>query len=264
MRNLEFLFTGYEERTSEFDLSAPKRDYHVVHFVLSGRGHCYMNDEHFEIGANQCFVIPADISAIYHADPRDPWTYCWVAFTGADAPALLAQCGFSERRPVLSLPTVSAVKDIVMAMLQVREVTLATQLRVQSWFLQMIAIIAESSHAALRPGEYADNAMVRKAVVYIERHVADRLTVNDIASALFISREYLFILFKRHVGVTPQRFILRTKMSQAQELLVKTDLPVKEIAAACGYGSLFAFSRAFSREIGCPPSDYRRQRPDAT
>ncbi|WP_336214289.1 helix-turn-helix transcriptional regulator [Nonomuraea sp. LPB2021202275-12-8] len=64
-------------------------------------------------------------------------------------------------------------------------------------------------------------------------------------------------LFAAETGRTPMRAVREARMRHAATLLEATDLDIGRVAAASGFVSPFHFSRAFRREYGVPPRDYR-------
>jgi two-component system response regulator YesN len=67
-------------------------------------------------------------------------------------------------------------------------------------------------------------------------------------------------LFKQETGVRLGRLLTEQRLQKAAELLVRTQLRVKEIAAAAGYGHASSFSRAFEQRFAQTPLVYRRNR----
>ncbi len=65
--------------------------------------------------------------------------------------------------------------------------------------------------------------------------------------------------FRQAVGQSPKRFLLETRVRRACDLLTQTHLPLKDIAAQCGYGYVSHFSAQFKRLTGVTPDAYRRQ-----
>jgi AraC-like DNA-binding protein len=99
---------------------------------------------------------------------------------------------------------------------------------------------------------------VAKALTRIHADIAHPWTVAELAEAAALSRSTFFDRFTRAVGVAPMEYLLAWRMRVAKELLRQDDLTVAEIAERVGYGSTSAFSVAFSRCVGAPPSRYAR------
>ncbi len=81
-------------------------------------------------------------------------------------------------------------------------------------------------------------------------------TIGQLAKIAALSRSAFFERFIRMVGVAPMEYLLMWRMEVAKELLRINDLAVSVIAEQVGYGSTSAFSVAFSRHVGLPPSQY--------
>ena len=84
-------------------------------------------------------------------------------------------------------------------------------------------------------------------------------SVDQLARVAALSRSAFFQRFTRLVGVAPMEYLLAWRMEIAKKLLRGGALSVSEIAERVGYGSTSAFSVAFSRHVGQPPSQYARR-----
>ena len=80
-------------------------------------------------------------------------------------------------------------------------------------------------------------------------------TVAQLAKEAALSRSAFFERFSRAVGVAPMAYLLRWRMARAKQLL-RQQGGVAEVAAQIGYGSASAFSVAFTRHVGLPPTRY--------
>lgn len=83
-------------------------------------------------------------------------------------------------------------------------------------------------------------------------------TVAQLAKVAALSRSAFFDRFLRTVGLPPMEYLLAWRMAVAKDLLRREELGLDEVAERIGYGSASAFSTAFSRHVGQPPSRYAR------
>lgn len=97
------------------------------------------------------------------------------------------------------------------------------------------------------------------ALKQMHAHVDQRWSVAQLANTAALSRSSFFARFTRTVGVAPMEYLLSWRMAIAKELLRRDGLCVSEIAERIGYGSASAFSVAFARHVGLPPSHYARR-----
>jgi AraC-like DNA-binding protein len=103
----------------------------------------------------------------------------------------------------------------------------------------------------------ADPALAR-ALRRIHDDVARRWTVASLARAAGMSRAVFAERFHATVGMPPMHYVLEWRMAIAKDLLTRERPPLAEIAEKIGYQSASAFSTAFSRHVGSPPSEFAR------
>jgi AraC-like DNA-binding protein len=107
-------------------------------------------------------------------------------------------------------------------------------------------------------GALADPA-VGTALRRIHRSPGRMWTVADLAGEAGLSRAAFARRFTTLVGRPPLAYLTWWRMTTAARLLREGDLPVRSVAARAGYTSEFAFTKAFKRELGVPPNEYRFQ-----
>lgn len=83
-------------------------------------------------------------------------------------------------------------------------------------------------------------------------------TVAEMAKQSMLSRSAFFQRFTQALGMSPMQYLLAWRMAIAQGLLRQPDLGIAKVAEQVGYGSASAFSTAFTRYCGQPPSEYSR------
>lgn len=84
------------------------------------------------------------------------------------------------------------------------------------------------------------------------------VSIAQLAAELFISESHLRLKFRKVTGKSLGRFIRETRMHRAWNLLATTDMSITECAYACGYDTVYAFSRAFKTHTGQSPRAYRK------
>lgn len=94
-------------------------------------------------------------------------------------------------------------------------------------------------------------------IAYVEAHLDQRITREDLAARVFLHPGYFDRIFRHTYGVAPLQMLRELRLSRARRLLETTAEPLEAIAAACGLGDPAAFSRAFRARYGVPPGRYR-------
>ena len=95
---------------------------------------------------------------------------------------------------------------------------------------------------------------------FIEANCRNRsLSATNTAEHFQICPSYLSRLIRRECGMTFNTYVCQLRMKMACELLTHTRMTIQQISAQTGFAERHSFSRIFRREIGCTPSEYRKQ-----
>ena len=102
------------------------------------------------------------------------------------------------------------------------------------------------------------NETVQRIIEYIQQHFMETdMSIKQIADAVYVSPTYLTSFFKNKTGRTIGQYIKNIRMEYALLLLEKKQYTVLEIAEKCGYADANYFAKAFKKEKGMSPSEYR-------
>jgi transcriptional regulator GlxA family with amidase domain len=94
---------------------------------------------------------------------------------------------------------------------------------------------------------------------HIMRHIAQPLTVADIAAHAHLSERQLTRVFKSELGMTPSAYIESVRVELARNQLESTDATLERIVSVCGFGTTDTLVRAFRRRLDTTPTEYRRR-----
>lgn len=197
------------------------------------------------------------------------WDEHWVSFNGEIVDRLVAQGFFSPAQAVLHTGIQAAILRPYRQLSEsLREETNGFPHLIAAQTLEILAAAsawAPHQSAGLMdqgPREVAtvDDRIVADALRLIWEQGQEVVSVDDIARQLPVTRRSLERRFRRSLDRTIHEEIARCRLERAMRLLEKTDLSVKEIAAAAGFPTASAMSRAIHEATGMPPARVRRQR----
>lgn len=116
--------------------------------------------------------------------------------------------------------------------------------------------VVEQQNAIIRPmSEYT-----KLSLAYINNNFTYDTSITDIADAIKINRSYLSRLFRRDVGISPKKFLLRLRINEACQLLQTTQLSINQISEKVGFSNPSVFGHSLTELIHETPSAYRKRR----
>lgn len=101
---------------------------------------------------------------------------------------------------------------------------------------------------------------VARAVEIIRREFATAVTIDEVARRCGQSLRQLQRRFQTALGISPQEFLLKTRVLAAQQLLDTSSLSASQIAKRCGFVDASSFAQHFRKRIGMTPSAWRERR----
>lgn len=101
--------------------------------------------------------------------------------------------------------------------------------------------------------------VVDHALQYMHTNYQCGIDLPSLANIVSASESTLAHRFTAKLGISPLRYLQRIRIEAARRLLSTTAVSVGEIASQVGFGDPLYFSRAFSRVVGCSPTEYRRR-----
>lgn len=99
--------------------------------------------------------------------------------------------------------------------------------------------------------------LVRDALSFIWRNYHRKISIDEVAACVKVSRSTLYHAFESELGTTIAQTIVNLRMDKACALLRDSALPIGEIATRCGFSGPIVFHNAFQREIGSGPREWR-------
>ena len=144
------------------------------------------------------------------------------------------------------------------------EPRLCSQEVIRASLTLLLAEVSQSYEADIRalmrkspPLASGGERHVQRALEFIERHLAEKLTLSQAAEAAAVSPNYLATLLRRETGQTFVDLVTARRMDKACELLSYTRLRVSQIGDAVGFFDVDYFCRRFKQVMGCTPMEYR-------
>lgn len=181
------------------------------------------------------------------------WSIQWIGVDGR-VDKLFENIGVTKEHPVFTPQNPKEISRILTDIYETQcEGSMFVTYKVQSLIYEFFAALA----AAENERKICDP--IASAIRTIEYNYNNHITVQGLADSLYLDTAYFSRLFKQKTGYSPKHYLLNVRLNRAKELLLHTEYPIREIAAATGFSDTLYFSKIFTRKEGVPPSLYRKQ-----
>lgn len=130
---------------------------------------------------------------------------------------------------------------------------LGTLAQIVNW---LIGLEQRLCRLVAREDEQGNRRLIAKAKKYILNHYMERISLEQVASAINISPGYLSTIFRQCTGACFTDYVTGVKIDQAKRLLRETDYKVYEVSEMLGYQNAYYFSKVFKKIVGMTPSEY--------
>ena len=133
--------------------------------------------------------------------------------------------------------------------------TIDNEEQLAPWLHQRLEALMDALN---QPHPSTQQASISAAVAFMSKHFASDISRDDVARAAHLSPAHFSRLFKRQTGQTFTSALNQLRVDRAVELLLKTPLPLKEIALESGFTEQSYFTKVFRKLLGQTPQSYRR------
>lgn len=147
---------------------------------------------------------------------------------------------------------------------ELREESAAGRMLVETAAVMIAARLAQahgdcwSFHPAA-PRHRLDDVRLRRVLDYIDANLQRDLSLTDLAQIACISVYHFSRMFRAAVGMSPQLYLRTLYLKRAKEMLAGQHLSLADIALATHFSSQSSFTRAFTRETGMSPGEFRKR-----
>lgn len=124
---------------------------------------------------------------------------------------------------------------------------------------QLVSLLRDLGQNSREESERKLCEKVMLVSTLVNQYLGQTLSIKDLAAKVDWSPSHLRRSFRIQTGMSLGEYIERRRLASAQRLLSDTEMSVAAVAEACGYESIYSFSRFFKNRTGIPPLRFRRE-----
>ncbi|MBO9608116.1 MAG: helix-turn-helix transcriptional regulator [Paenibacillaceae bacterium] len=231
-------------------------NFNRMYFILDGEGEIEVDGAVYRPAPGQLVVMPCNVRQSYGTISDNVFRKYWCHFTARIGSRDLFE---QYRFPVCvdlaekeRAQTEESFRRLIEAM---SSPAIGSFLNVRAAMLQLIALFVDAGFRRMNVPSAATRRM-SLALRYIDDHLEEKITVEQLASLLHYHPNYFIRAFRSVLGCSPIQYINRLRLDKARQLLA-TDTPIGDIARAVGIEQ-HNFSSMFKSYTGFAPRDFRR------
>ena len=254
----ELNYVETEASARGFLLGISMRDGHSRRILDGHHASCH----NFDKGS----IYIRSFSDRYRADIHRPFDFVLLEISHASL-----ERAFEEKqgKRVGSLASVAGVRDEVLLNLAgaltpaLEHPADASLLFIEQLSVAMTSYLVETYGGAAttvpRTNRLLSRSQEARAKEMLRNKIDGSISITEIADACRLSRSYFIHAFRETTGYTPHRWLIAQRLEHARALLADLDMPLADVAAACGFSDQSHFTRVFSQHSGAPPGVWRRR-----
>lgn len=130
----------------------------------------------------------------------------------------------------------------------------------QLWLILLEQVVPQNVSTTKQNTISLDESRVKEAILYIEAHYSEQITLDQLASSIHISKSECCRCFKRTLQITPIEYLMKYRIFKAANIIQKNDPEIHSISAlafSVGFNNASYFNKVFRQFLNCTPSEYK-------
>lgn len=243
-------------------------NFYEVHFYLNAKGSVRLqNKTEYEITSGDILMLNMDEShEIMFDRDHEKRRFCFAIDPKFLLNACAVDCGIftnkNPKYPIIQLDTACFEKlsNIFSDLYRLApDVGHGTPILKKALTYEILSILVDEYYFESVAGSHLGRAaaVANDLMEYIDQHLAEELTLETLAAKVNFSKFHMSRIFKKHTGVTLNRYIINRRLQKAKELL-KEDIPINEVGHLVGFNNYSYFYKTLKKAEGMTPSAFKK------
>jgi AraC-like DNA-binding protein len=235
-------------------------EYQII-YIASGSGSFQDRGIHYKVNAGDFLLIQPGFWHSYSPNRDTGWEEYYFGFNGPTLSNLARELYMINEINLLKIQNRDFVLPIYAAALKIGKENSRESISLMNALLTQLITYARFSLNKILP---ANESFLFRARQYMEKNLARKITLEDIANHLCVSNSWFRKEFLKETGVPPATFLGRIRLQTSKYLLLSSSKSIKEISKECGFTTSEYFCKFFRDNTGLTPSEFRSQNGPAT
>lgn len=244
---------GYTYPDSTYHHSSIDTEIYRLEYVISGKGIINTKKYSFTVEGGDTYLLHQGDTHNYYSDSKDPMFKIWINVYGDLASNLVKLYKLTDVVVFKNTNTYDMLKTMHHLCANTKDVD-ELQIKSAAYFLEIIAFLSKHHQITTSNHDAVDNARL-----YLDSHLTDNITLEDLAKISNLSVQHFTRLFKQRYNITPHQYILKNKLRLAKTLLRSTNKSIEEISELLSLSNATHLNLIFKKNVGMSPLQYRKE-----
>lgn len=250
---------GYEQRRNEvYSWDGTKRGtapFLVIQHTTLGEGRLDYAGTRYRLTPGKTMLVTMPHAHRYWLERGGEWEYFWLLLNGREALRLAREI-LDSVGPVLE-PADAQVDRLAAACLDVLQMAAPSPGLASNAAYAAMTSLHDTVFGSRPAPERSLPPGIARVLAHVEANIADPLPVERLAGIAEMSRAHFVRRFAASLGIAPSDYVLKKRLERVERLLLATEMPVAEIAAASGFAGGNYMAKVLRRRRGIAPLEFR-------
>lgn len=247
---LKIQMCGITYPDKNYEISRENSDVFCLEYIEKGMGALQIEGRTFYPEEGDTYLLQVGTNHHYFSDKENPWKKIFINVSGSLLDSLIEGYGLKNAYYFKGLDLGKELHSILGLAKENRE----------DCTEEIICIL---NRAFLKMREHAkgmDHATdpAKKMKEYLRNHADSKFKMEELCRYISRSESQTIKIFKKAFGITPYAYFLEKKIKLAKDMLLNTNLSVKQIADHLSFADEYYFSNVFKQKTGVSPTKYRK------
>lgn len=223
-----------------------------IEYIEKGEGTVHLGDKTFYPQAGDTYFLHPKNFQHYYSDSENPWKKCFVCLSGSLFDNLVEGYQLNNLCHFKGLDIKKEIYDIIEL----------TKNKISDNTDEIICIVNKILYKMRMHAYMEKNTpdLAEKMKDYLNSHVTDKFKIEELCNYISKSKSHTIRIFKDAYGITPYAYVLNKKIGIAKDLLLNTNLSIKQISSNLSFTDEYYFSNIFKNKTGVSPFNYRKNK----
>lgn len=223
-------------------------------YIIKGKGTVIINDEVYTPVEGDIYILQKGSNHKYYSDKENPWIKIWFNIKGNLIDQLMQVYKLNKIHHIPNLD----LKELFLKFISTSKSTTDSTEEIFNKAAIIFHEIILNIHSRVKVLKVARDPLALTLKEYLDKHVEDNVSLQNLSDLIFKSVSQTIRLFKREFGITPYDYLLLNRIETAKLLLLNSNMQINEIAFKLNFSDEHYFSNYFKTKVGLSPLKFRR------